>query len=219
MLIVRQDVEYQSLSRVAEMDGCRNAGETLARAFETDPVISYALPRLALRVRVLPLLYEKLARVATTLGGLEILPGNAAALWLESRMEAPFVLSLRLGFLRVLWLMGPVALLRLMRHESFCASRARRLGLRNFGYLWVIGVAPVVQKQGRGRFALDRSLEKLQRRGHSVCLLKTETEGSVEFYRKAGFSCLETQVVPSSGIRYWLLQKELSPTSDRRDEG
>lgn len=202
--------EYQSLSRVAEQDACCKAGEALAHAFGDDPVLQYAIPNAIARRKVLPLFYEKLSRVATVLGGAELRAGSAAALWLESRMDAPFWLSVRLGFLRILFRIGPVALLRLMRHEGQCAMRARRVGPPRYGYLWVIGVAPPSQNQGHGRALLNRTLEVLRGRGHSVCLLKTETESTVAFYREAGFSCLDTSVIPSSGIRYWLMQKALT---------
>ncbi len=202
--------EHQSLSRVAEHDACREAGNTLARAFHDDPVIRYAIPSQAVRKKVLPLFYEKLSRVAAMLGGAEILPGFAATLWLQSRMEAPFLLALRMGFLRLLLQMGPRALIRLMRHESHCAMRAWRVGPQRYGYLWIIGVAPVSQNQGSGRALLQRTMEVLRGRGHSICLLKTETESNVAFYQKSGFSCLETGIVPSSGIRYWLMHKALN---------
>lgn len=210
MTTISSQPEYRSLSRVAESDASRQVGDILASAFSNDSLMAHALPNIAIRSKVLPPFYEKIARVAMMLGGAELWSGSAVALWLESRMEAPLLLYLRLGFLRMLWTMGPLALIRIMRHEHYCAARVRRLGPMRYGYLWVLGVAPVLQKSGWGRASLDRTTEILRQRGHTVCLLKTETEGNVEFYTKSGFSCVDTCIVPSSGIRYWLMQKDLA---------
>lgn len=202
--------EHLSLGRLSERDAEREAGGILAAAFAADPVLQYCVPATRLRSQVLPLLYEKTTRIALRIGGVELLSGRAGALWLEGRMDVPFLLAVRLGLLQALWRMGVRALLQLMRHEHYCASRARKIGPKHYGYLWILGVDPTYQGQGWGAATLARATHALSRRGHKVCLLKTETEANVTFYEKCGFTCIDTQVVPSSGIRYWLMQKALS---------
>lgn len=202
--------EHLSLGKITECEAGRDAAAVLADAFAVDPVLRYCIPQEKRRSQVLPLLYEKTTRIAMAIGGVELLSGRAGALWLEGRMDAPFLLALRLGFLRVLWKIGAGALIRLIRHEHYCASRARKLGPKQYGYVWVLGVASASQGQGWGHATLGRTLDVFRRRGHRVCLLKTESEGNVVFYKKCGFTCIDTMVVPSSGIRYWLMQKELT---------
>jgi ribosomal protein S18 acetylase RimI-like enzyme len=202
--------EHISLGRLTERDAEQEAARILAGAFAVDPVLQHCIPQEKRRSQVLTLLYEKTTRIALSMGGVELLSGRASALWLEGRMDAPFLLALRLGFFRVLWEMGVRALVRLIRHEHYCASRAKNLGPKRYGYVWVLGVMPTSQGQGWGQATLTRALNALSRRGHTVCLLKTESEGNVAFYKKCGFTCIDTVVVPSSGIRYWLLQKQLT---------
>jgi ribosomal protein S18 acetylase RimI-like enzyme len=201
--------EQVSLSRISEPVALRHVGLILSGAFEFDPVLQLAIPNDGLRAKVMPLLYECIAQVAMVIGGVELSWRRSGALWLESRMDAPVLLALRVGFLRVLWRIGPRAFLRLMRHEHYCADRARKVGPRRYGYLWVLGVSPDSQGQGWGVAAISQAMQALRKRGHQVCLLKTETERNVTFYEKLGFSCIDTSVVPSSGIRYWLMQKDL----------
>jgi GNAT superfamily N-acetyltransferase len=204
------DSLHLSLSRASEHGFHRQSAGILARAFVRDPVLRYSQPKAKVRSQIIGPLYETASRIAAAIGGVEILPGRACALWLEGRMDAPFLLGLRCGYWRLFWMAGPRAFLRLLRHENYCAARARKLGPKYYGYLWVLGVHPASQRRGWGASVLHCALRALRKRGHSTCLLKTESEENVLFYEKLGFSCIETMVVPPSGIRYWLLQKELS---------
>ncbi|HKO89816.1 MAG TPA: GNAT family N-acetyltransferase [Polyangiaceae bacterium] len=200
-------------------DQLQASSQLLGRAFANDPTLVRADPDCARRVRWLPCLYRAAMRYALATGGVELVGGHAAALWLQRQTEPSFWRALGCGMLRIPLAMGMRAWLRLARHEAWCADRVRAVCAPNYGYLWILGVDPTAQRAGYGSLAVGAAAAAMRAQGHGVCILKTETESNVTFYRQLGFECIDDRVVPSSQIRYWLLRQELPTTAQLARSG
>jgi len=181
----------------------------LGRAFVDDPGIVFSDPLRARRERWLPQLYYETARYSRAVGGVELVEGRGAALWIESRTEPSVLEVFRHRLWSIPFAMGFGPWWRLMRHEAYCSSRVRQLCPKRYGYLWILGVDPAAQGQGYGRRAVEATLQSVADRGHEICILKTETPNNVSFYQSLGFRCIDEQVVPASNLRYWLFQRAL----------
>ncbi len=186
-----------------------SAGELLARAFVADPVLHHAEPDPVRRARWMPLLYRSFVAYASAMGGVELVGGRAAALWLQDQTQPPFWRGLLYGSLRVVLALGWRASWRCLRHEAWCAARVRALGLERYGYVWLLGVDPMAQRAGHGRRALSAAVEAMRARQHRVCILKTESLANVAYYRGLGFEVIDERVVPPTQLRYWLLRRDL----------
>jgi ribosomal protein S18 acetylase RimI-like enzyme len=185
----------------------RQAGTTLARAFALDPMMAHVEPRDQRRRQVLPQLFTLSARYALALGGLEQCGENGFALWLTSRSEPTYWDTLRYGLWRMPFVLGWRAVLRMMRHEAWCAMRLAQLAPRHYGYLWVLGVEPEVHGRGWGRGALDAAVAQMANAGLAWCFLKTEQAGNVPLYERLGFTCVERTVAAPSGLTTWFFRR------------
>jgi ribosomal protein S18 acetylase RimI-like enzyme len=184
-------------------------GDLLARAFVADPVLCQAEHDPARRARWMSLLYRALCRYALAAGGVEVIEGRAAALWLQNQTQPPFWRGLLYGSLRVMLALGWGPTWRCMKHEAWCAARVRSLGLKRYGYVWLLGVEPAAQRSGNGRRVLGAALEAMRTRNHQICILKTETPSNVAYYQQLGFELIDEHVVPSTQLRYWLFRRDL----------
>lgn len=190
-----------------------STGELLARAFVADPVLCHAEPDPARRARWMPLLYRTFATYAAAVGGVELVGGKAAALWLQDHTQPPFWRGLLYGSLRAALALGLRASWRCLRHEAWCEGRVRALGLERYGYVWMLGVDPTAQRTGLGRRALSAAMDAMRSSAQRVCLLKTETRANVAYYRGLGFEVIDEHVVPATQLRYWLLRCDLDATT------
>lgn len=199
---VKQPRPVSELSLVAAL---------LARAFANDPMLVHADPDPRRRARWLRKLYRGTARYSQLTGGVELIEGRGVALWLQNQTEPTLLQAIFGGMLGVPFALGLRTWFRIARHEAFCTARVRLLCPSRYGYLWILGVDPTAQRQGFGRLAVQAALESMRARGHQLCVLKTETPENVAYYQSLGFECIDEQVVPSSGIRYWLFSRAISP--------
>ena len=185
-------------------------GEVLARAFVADPVLRYAEPDAARWARWMTVLYRTFVRYAAARGGVEVVDGKAVALWLHDETQPSLWRGLLHGSIRILFALGWRATWRCLRHEAWCERRVRELGLGRFGYVWFLGVDPDAQRRGLGRRALDAALDAMRARGHSVCVLKTESAENVPYYLARGFQVIDESVVPATQLRCWVFSRRLA---------
>lgn len=187
----------------------RSTGDLLARAFVADPVLCHAEPKAARRAGWMSLLYRVFVRYGAVAGGVEVVDGKAAAIWLRNETQPPFWRGLLHGSLRVVFALGWRAAWRCLRHEAWCAARVRALGFERYGYVWFLGVDPQAQRRGHGRRALGAALAAMRARNHEICILKTESRSNVPYYLGLGFELVEDRVVPASELHYWLFRRDL----------
>lgn len=185
--------------------------EMLGSAFSKDPFMSYIFPDATTRVQNLTKLFRPIINCALSYGGIEIASeGDAAVLWLSGKNFPLTLLPLiRSGLVWIPWQIGLPAFNRLQSHETVCEHKLQEKASDGFAYIWILGVHPKSTGQGLGKQMLQSALNSIQKQGYSTCLLRTDTEANVAFYKHMGFEEIYTDIVPASQLQYWIFSKSL----------
>ena len=187
------------------------AAETLGAAFARDPFMSQVFPDSASRAQKLAKLFLPTLRCGLRYGGVEVNPeGKAALTWLSGE-NFPLRLAqiVRSGLIWTPLKIGFSATQRLEEHEAVCDRELQKRAPAGFAYLWIVGVHPEARGQGLGRQIIQLALDSMRDRGHTACLLRTDTEKNVSFYKHLGFKLLHEDTVSDSQLPYWLFSQEL----------
>ncbi|MEM9536776.1 MAG: GNAT family N-acetyltransferase [Cyanobacteria bacterium P01_E01_bin.45] len=187
------------------------AADTLGAAFARDPFMSYVLPDAPSRERKLAKLFLPTMRCGLRYGGVEVNPDGKAALTWLSGGDFPLRLSqvIRSGLIWTPLNIGFSATQRLEDHEDVCDRELLNRAPAGFAYLWIVGVHPEARGQGLGRLVIQSALNNMRTRGHTACLLRTDTEKNVSFYEHLGFQQIHSDTVPGSNLPYWLFSQDL----------
>jgi ribosomal protein S18 acetylase RimI-like enzyme len=165
--------------------------QTLAKAFEQDPLYSYLVPPGPRRDARLRGLFELILRYLSD-DWREVLTTDdhgAVALWLRPGMQkVPLVRQAQLvpAFSKVLGFRNIPSGLRLMAHMD--ALHARFAPDPHY-YLSLLAVAPEQQGRGLGGALLAPTLERCQRERVRI-YLETAQPKNVPFYQRHGFRVL-----------------------------
>ena len=196
--------ETFAVQRVSEGDLARVAG-MLARAFQDDPEMVYALPDASERARVLPWLIGTNVRYGHQFGEVyATIAGEGAAIWLPPGATT-FTAGrmLRAGMfaapLRLRW----SALRRLAAMGGRAARMHQRYAPRAHWYLAQIGVEPESQGQGAGSALLRAMLSRIDGAART-CYLETSKAANVDFYSHHGFAVVATSTAPQ-GPGIWAM--------------
>lgn len=185
------------------------AATTLARAFQDDPLMVYAIPDAAERARLLPEVYARMVRfgllaceVLTTAGasdGVALwLPPNAK--WTRENMQAA-------GMHETPTLIGEEAYQRYREVVSREWQARERDIVGPCWYLFLIGVEPRSQRRGIGAALIRPILERADK-DKLACYLETENERNVAFYRKLGFdTIISGEEAGSGGVKFWTFRR------------
>src|SRR5271167_580412 len=158
------------------------AGATLARAFQDDPLMVYAIPDAAERARLLPDMYARMIRfgvlageVYTTAEAIEgvalWMPPNAK--WAREHIEAS-------GMAQMPALIGDNAYQR-YRDVVGREWQARERDIKTAcWYLFLLGLEPRSQRRGLGGALMRPAIERADVE-NVVCYLETENERNVAF--------------------------------------
>lgn len=172
----------------------------------------FAIPRETAREARLPVLYLRVINACVRYGGVEFDERRQGAVcWLRGR-HFPLGLA-HLGnrdLFLILSTLRPCAFWRLVRHELPIERRMTEVAGRRFACLWIMGVDPAAQGRGLGGLLVRQTLERMKEQDLDNCILKTENERNVIFYRRLGFELVETGRAPSSDLPYWILAKRLT---------
>ena len=183
------------------------AVRTLARAFESYPMMAYLLPDDATRPRLLPRCLRCVVRYGLLYGEVyATLPEfEGVAVWLPPHsVEASLVGMARAG---VFWLPLTVGMGFFRRFWAFyrhVAELRKRHAPFAHWYLQMIGIDPAHQQQGHGSRLLAPMLARLDAE-HAACCLDTETCENEVYYRRFGFSTAEAAKVPGSSVDCWFM--------------
>ena len=192
------------------------AATTLARAFHDDPLMFYAIPDPAERVRLLPDVYARMIRFGTLAGevyatadveGVALwLPPNAK--WTRENIEAS-------GMHQMATVIGNDAYQR-YREVVGREWQARERDMTGAcWYLFLLGVEPSRQRRGLGGELMRPGLERADAE-QVACYLETENERNVAFYRKQGFDTIVNgEEAGTSGVRFWTFRR--TPESGKDD--
>jgi GNAT superfamily N-acetyltransferase len=184
--------------RTATPEDGPELSEMLARAFQDDPVASYALPSDRRRPAQLRRFYTERLR---TLVPEELVfcseDRQAAALWAPpDRWHTPLSELLRT---RIINLRTPLFLVGGIRVE-------RRHPTTPHYYLAILGVEPSAQGQGLGSTVLRPMLDRCDLEGVPA-YLESSKETNVPFYERHGFRVTE-EVSLAFGPKLWLMWRE-----------
>jgi GNAT superfamily N-acetyltransferase len=183
----------------ANRSNYREAIETLALAFQTDPALSYILEDDARRSRRLPILFETLVHGDAKVGRvMRSSGGEAAALW-----RAPGKADTGSGeFIAQMWPMLRIfgtALPRALRVvEGIDSHRPKG----SFWYLHFVGVRPGHQGKGWGGRIIREGLARADGEG-LPSWLETATPENVPLYQRLGFVIQCEWDVPKGGPHFW----------------
>jgi GNAT superfamily N-acetyltransferase len=194
------------------------AAEMLARAFNDDPLMVYAIPDPQERARLLPAMYARMVRfgtlageVYTTAGAGEVhasagAPDGVAlwmppdAKWTPQNIEAS-------GLHETPTLIGDDAYQR-YREVVVREWQARERDMTApCWYLFLLGVEPGRQRCGLGR-ALTRPVIERADAARVACYLETENGTNVPFYTKQGFDLIVSgEEAGTTGVRFWSFRR------------
>jgi GNAT superfamily N-acetyltransferase len=181
----------------------RRVAVTLARAFQDDPLMRYAIPDDERRRRLLPRLIALNVRYGRRYGEVYATPGFAgfegAAIWLppgQTRMTLWRILRAGM-FTAPLWAPWPV-LRRLAASSEHAAALQRRCLTEPHWYLSQLGVEPAAQRRGVASRLLEPMLARMDAAA-LPCYLETENAANLAFYQRFGFRVIAEETTPAGG--------------------
>jgi len=185
------------------------AGITLARAFHDDPLMIYAIPDAAERLRLLPDMYARMIRFGTLAGEVYVTAGTIEgvalwtppnAKWTRENIEAS-------GMHETPTLIGNDAYQR-YRDVVGREWQARERDMPTAcWYLFLLGVEPRSQRRGLGSALMRPVLERADTE-RVACYLETENQRNVAFYQKQGFDLIVNgEEAGTTGVRFWTFSR------------
>ncbi|HEU5348131.1 MAG TPA: GNAT family N-acetyltransferase [Ktedonobacterales bacterium] len=193
------------LIRVGMAD-TRRAAETLARAFQDDPLMRYVMPDGDERHRLLPWLIGLNVRYGCRYGEVYATRGyTGCAVWLppgQTRMTLWRMMraGMLVAPLRMRW---PI-LRRLALAGNHAAALHERCAPGPHWYLSQLGVEPSQQRQGIASRLLRPMLARIDATA-LPCYLETENPANVAFYQRHGFRVVAEQAWPGGEPGIWAM--------------
>jgi ribosomal protein S18 acetylase RimI-like enzyme len=185
------------------------AGATLARAFHDDPLMIYAIPDAAERVRLLPDLYARMIRFGTLAGEVYVTAGTieGVALWMPPNAKWSRENIEASGMHEIPTLIGNDAYQR-YRDVVGREWQARERDVPTAcWYLFLLGVEPRSQRHGLGSALMRPVLERADTE-QIACYLETENQRNVAFYQKQGFDLIVNgEEAGTTGVRFWTFSR------------
>ena len=191
--------------RDATADDAHAVARTLARAFATDPAMSYIFPDPARRAKGLPRLFAQL--FAQDRDGMRLVSADAdaATLWRRpGRPEAP-IWSTAARAVPLLAALGPAV----GRALKLSGAIADHFPVEPFWYLHIAGVDPAQQGKGLGGASIRAGLARADASG-VPCYLETATEKNLGLYGALGFELIGDWRVPGGGPRFWSMRRPVA---------
>jgi ribosomal protein S18 acetylase RimI-like enzyme len=189
----------------------------LTEAFLEDPLFRVVLPEMEKRRRALGGLNERVLRYTMLYGEVLALPGlKGVSCWLPpGGTDLTAVGIIRSGLCSVPLLMGLRAFRGFDSYVRFSGRLREEIAPDSYRYLWLLGVGPEHHGKGYGRKLVEAGLEKADA-DRVPCLLETENERNLDFYRGFGFEVAADGAVPGMDIHTWMMIRR--PQGDRRKD-
>lgn len=186
------------------------AGEVLARAFHTNPIMEYIFPDAARRRRALPWFMGLGARYGHRWGEVHVTPGaiGGAAVWLPP--GETIMTPLRMvqgGLLAAPFRIGMSAVMRFLAVTNATESLHKQDVPAQHWYLFILGVDPPRQRQGLGSALLQPVLRRADA-SRLPCYLETDKPDDVIFYEKHGFAVVRELMLPKGGPTMWTMVRQ-----------
>jgi GNAT superfamily N-acetyltransferase len=182
--------------------------ETLARAFQTDPALSWILPDPGHRGRALRSLFHVLVPADVRAGvALRSDGDEAAALWRAPGQAHSGTLEFLRSVLPLIATFGTALPRGLKVQGSIDAHRPKG----RFWYLHYVGVRPTHQGKGHGGRIIRAQTAVADAEG-VPCWLETATPENVPLYERLGFVTQVEWDVAGGGPHFWGMMR---PPSDQ----
>jgi ribosomal protein S18 acetylase RimI-like enzyme len=185
-------------------DQLDEASALLARAFQDDPAWTWVLPDAQRRATLLPWLFR--SGFETVAADLWTTPGHVLGV---SRWLPPGRPTLRVGTTLRVFVATPLRLREATsRYLAYGRAvedvRARAAKGAAHWYLAGIGVEPAEQRRGIGGALLQPGLDAASRDG-LPCVLLTNAERNLSFYRRHGFEVVLEADTPNGPPHAWAM--------------
>jgi GNAT superfamily N-acetyltransferase len=185
------------------------AATTLARAFQDDPLMVYAIPDGAERARLLPDVYARMVRFGMLAGEVLTTAGapDGVALWLPPNAKWTRENIEKSGMHEMSSLIGDEAYQRYREVVGREWQARERDMVGACWYLFILGVEPKRQRRGLGGALMRPVLDRAEK-SSVACYLETENQRNVPFYRKQGFDVVVNgEEAGNSGVRFWTFRR------------
>ena len=197
-----------SLVRVS-LDETREVGLLLARAFHREPLMVEMLPDDAVRERLAPEHFSRVARLAVATGEVWRTGGfDGVACWVAPGRWPPADEEVEAaGLEEVAELVGAEAWERFrVVYEAMDTAHEQVVTVPHW-ILWLVAVDPDRQGRGIGTSLLRPTLARADETG-TPCYLETLDGRTVSLYERLGFEIAADVVEPTSGLRFWCCVRE-----------
>lgn len=137
---------------------------------------------------------------------------EAIAVWIRSdRMRLSPAEALRVGLLTLPFKIGLPTFTRLLRLAKGKQVNRRKILVRPYYLLDILGVDPQLQNKGYGRLLIEAKLEEINRE-RVDCYLETSDDRNIGYYQRYGFELIHQHCVETVPV-YCLLRSghEISP--------
>ena len=182
----------------------------LARAFDNDPINSYAYPDEIEKGKKLPYAYEFILRYGLRYGETHISSHQleGIALWVRSnRVSMTFWRLIISGAFWPTLKMGQDSGRRMQILARYLEDKHKEMAPFSHWYLMLLGVDPEFQGKGYAGRLLRAMFARTDADGLPY-YLETETERNVSFYEHLGFNVLDTCTLPGTKLKLWLMLRK-----------
>jgi ribosomal protein S18 acetylase RimI-like enzyme len=186
------------------------AAQSLALAFQDDPLQAYVFPDPAERAKRSPAHFAPLLRYGLLFGEILTTQGRplGAAVWLppETWQVTPERASAA-GFDDLPNILGEEAAERFFSVLGAIDPYHHKDVPPEHWYVMVVGVSPEARGQGLGRALLEPIMNRADATG-LPCYLETAQPDNVAFYEYLGFKKVVEIVEPQSGLQLWTFRRD-----------
>jgi GNAT superfamily N-acetyltransferase len=182
------------------------ARQTLGQAFESYPLMTYALPNAESRVRAVTALYGSILWDCLHWGEVYATSDLAGvACWLAPGQTSPGLLRLiRAGMLKLPWLYRSTGFRRLQAYGELANKLHHECAPGRHWYLWAIGVRPDNQGQGLAGRLVAPILARADQES-SPCYLETHVESNVKVYARLGIEVVSKSTPGEHPLAVWAM--------------
>lgn len=186
------------------------ASETLARAFQDDPLFVYSVPDALERKKKLPYIFEFLIRWGVLYGEVYATSSDleGVAVWFSSEQaEMTVWRMIRSGGFSFCFKVGKDVISRFVSFANYAFNVHKRHAPLRHWYLSLIGVDREFQGKGYASALMKPMLARIDQE-HLPCYLETENERNVPIFQHYGFEVVEADTIPGSDVYNWAMLRK-----------
>ncbi|KXH76217.1 MAG: hypothetical protein AM326_03270 [Candidatus Thorarchaeota archaeon SMTZ-45] len=183
--------------------------ETLVQAFFDDHLLSYFFPNPESRSGFLPKFFNYRVRNGLIDGKIFATSENIEGVVILTQSEYKqfsWLRAIRTGGIGLYRAAGSEIVSIMRETESFIVAKRNECISEPHWYLGSLAVRPDYQGKGLASKLVQRVLEMCSSQ-NKLCVLETQDEGLVQFYKHFGFDVVYSFTMPNANIRHWVMAK------------